>query len=327
MTATTDLALRSKLAKPKTCGAAFLDRYTNPRARKTMRAALVAVLHSIDRILAANGDAPISDVGPEAFPWEQVSYDVAQKIRGDLMPRYKPRSVAGYLGALRGVLRVAVRLGLYPRAEFDVIAERGGPLSRPREETIPAGRMLTPEEIRSILDAPRAGTYADRRDVAILALAAYTGLRRAEIAGLDVEDVRADGTLRVRGKGGRERTVVVPVEAARRLAAHVKASRIGSGPLFPRARRGGHLGRDRITPNGVAEVVSRAVKLLPEHATAHDFRRTFASTLIDAGVDLPTIADLMGHRSIETTRKYDRRGEERKRRAAAVLDNVFGKEK
>ena len=310
-------------------GEAFLDRFVNKSTKKTMRASLRAVMEAIARIIVSEGSSAdfALSLGPEDFPWEQITYDVAQKIRNDLVTRYKPRTTQTHLGALAGVLKVAVRLKLFDAASLEEMKDRGGPLHRSGlGRTIPAGRMLEPDEVMTLIEGKhRVGTWADRRDRAILALAAFTGMRRAEIASLDVASIDFEThKLRVIGKGDKEREIAVPDGAISRVESYISECGILAGPLFPNARRGGHLVRGtRITPNGVADLIGRACKVLATPATTHDFRRTFASTLIDEGVDLPTVADLMGHENIETTRSYDRRGDERKKVAASILDSVF----
>lgn len=303
-------------------GEVYLRRYSNPISRKTMRASLLAVMR------AAGVDTKI--VTPEDFPWEQVTFEVATEIRAKLVETYKPRSAAHHVVALAGVMKVCARLGLVSRELLLDLTERGGPLAAVKGDTPLAGRMLSPAEVVKSIETVSAGRL--KRDAAVLALAAYCGLRRAEIASLTTASFEGDA-LKVVGKGNKTRIVPIPAGARARLDAYLAERGRAPGPLFYRSRRGAGGPRNGrlvpseagIRPHSVWRIVRDAcdAAAFEVKATPHDFRRTFASLLIDAGVDIVTVRDLMGHDSIETTIRYDRRGEERKKRAASVLDSIF----
>jgi integrase len=162
---------------------------------------------------------------------------------------------------------------------------------------------------------------AGARDAAIFAVAILTGLRRAEIAGLDVAHYdQAAGSLTVAGK--RNKTRILPVEGAA-CAGHddwldVRGS--APGPLFVRILKGGELTSDRLTTQGIYHIMQeRARAGGVAHFTPHDLRRTFAGDLLDAGADIVTVQKLMGHADANTTARYDRRGEQVKRSAVRLL--------
>ena len=96
--------------------------------------------------------------------------------------------------------------------------------------------------------------------------------------------------------------------------------RPGDGPLFTRIRAGDDVTSQRLTPQAVYHILGqrRAESGIGECAP-HDLRRTFASMMLDNGEDLITVRDAMGHASVTTTQKYDRRGDERLRKAADKL--------
>jgi integrase/recombinase XerD len=93
------------------------------------------------------------------------------------------------------------------------------------------------------------------------------------------------------------------------------------GPLLCRIWKGGQLQRDRsMNPDAVWRILQKRGRLAGlESFSPHDLRRTFCSDLLDAGVDIVTVQKLAGHASPVTTAKYDRRGEEAKRRAVQKL--------
>jgi site-specific recombinase XerD len=163
-----------------------------------------------------------------------------------------------------------------------------------------APRALSEAELRSVV---RAAIRAERpRDTAAIALMAFAGLRVAETVGLDVEDVAISarkGSVTVRrGKGDSGRTVPLSTEARALIEPWVHRSpRETSGPLF--AGPAGHLSAravDRLTRRIGA---SAGMSLSP-----HVLRHTFVTRLVRSGVDVVLVAELAGHRSLETTRRY-----------------------
>jgi len=147
--------------------------------------------------------------------------------------------------------------------------------------------------------------HARARDRALFTLLYGTGMRISEALGLDVADLdRADtdGFLRVRGKGGKERLVplvpVVRAELARWRVHHPAPA--PDEPAFPGVR-GGRL------QSGVAQRAMRAWRALsglPDHATPHALRHSFATHLMEGGADLRAIQELLGHASLSTTQRY-----------------------
>jgi integrase/recombinase XerD len=309
----------------------FLSRFTNRNSRRGMEGSLRAVLQVSG---VPRADAPETILN---FPWHTaIDFETATRVRTALDAKYRPHSVARHLSAVVGVLTVAMKLGLYSRETLHGLRERGGPLRAPNTaDEPPAGRMLSPLEVVNAIDAaeraPRknAPHRSSRRDIAILALAAFTGLRRFEIAGLNLADVDLiSQKVTVQGKGARVRIVTLPEGARKPIEEYLIDRSDVPGPLFWRGVRGG--GRlipgHGISPTAVYNVIIHACTQLDTRATPHDFRRTYASTLIDQNMDLVTVRDLMGHRSVDTTTRYDRRGDERMRRAGNVLDAVFKRE-
>ena len=99
------------------------------------------------------------------------------------------------------------------------------------------------------------------------------------------------------------------------------------GPLFLSVHKGGNLifGR-RLTPQAIYHLLAmRAKRTGVKFFTPHDLRRTFVSNLLDAGVDIATVAKMAGHSNIQTTARYDRRPEEAKQRAARLLHIPYTK--
>ena len=167
-------------------------------------------------------------------------------------------------------------------------------------------RPLSEDAARAMLEtapAQAAEPWIAARDTAVLTLLYGCGLRISEALGLSADVLPLGDTLRIAGKGGKER--VVPVLAAGRTAvaayARLCPHDLAPGtPLF-RGQRGGRLN---------ARLVSRAMERarmqlgLPASATPHALRHSFATHLLDAGADLRAIQDLLGHASLATTEGY-----------------------
>ena len=158
------------------------------------------------------------------------------------------------------------------------------------------------------------------RDAAMISLLYSTGMRRVELVRLRREDYN-DGTLRLVGKGNKVREIDVakdwrvPVDAWwETLGRHDHAFLSERGVLLERS--------------GVNFVIAKFCKTAGiKSFTPHDLRRNFATELIEAGVDLITVRDLMGHASLDVTAIYDRRGDEAKRRAVEVFNRKILPEK
>lgn len=149
--------------------------------------------------------------------------------------------------------------------------------------------------------------HRDDRAIALLPL--YAGTRIAEIRALDVADVRLSarkGELHLVGKGEKSRTVPVHPKLREALAAWLaeRPAHRGADPaaLFTSSRG------TRMTTDAIADVIGAitAAAGLDDHVTSHVLRHTFGTELTRDGVDIVTVAELMGHASLETTRLYTR---------------------
>ena len=173
------------------------------------------------------------------------------------------------------------------------------------------------------LEAVRNGLASNYKPAtANASLASVRGvLRRAWQHGdLDTTDAET-WALRVRGKGRRERLVYIGDGAKDALAAWLELRGGDGGPLFQPVDKAG---RVRVGRGMTGRAIARRVELRSEQArigrfSPHVLRRTFATRALDQGVDVATVADLMGHASLDTTRRYDRRGEQAKRDAMAAI--------
>jgi len=129
------------------------------------------------------------------------------------------------------------------------------------------------------------------------------------------------GGLQVRsGKGDKDRLVYLPQGALSYLSKWLAVRGRQPGALLCPIRKGGEIEYRNMTAQAVLLIVQKRAKDAGvESFSPHDFRRTFCSDLLDAGVDIVTVQKLAGHASPVTTAKYDRRGEETKRKAVQNL--------
>ena len=258
--------------------------------------------------------------GAREVPWHQLRYEHVQAVRTRLGEKYKPATANRYLSALKGVLREAWRLGAFPGEELERVRDvRSVPGS-----AIPAGRSLSKGELKALMDVCADGTPMGARDAAVIALGYGAGLRRTEISGLSLEDFRTEGdglVVRVVGKGAKERLVYLDNGAAEAIADYIEVRGAAHGALLWSARKGGALNEGAgMSDEAVAVILKRcATKAGVSKLSPHDLRRSFVSDLLDAGVDIATVAAMAGHSRVTTTQRYDRRGEEAKRRAAGTL--------
>jgi integrase/recombinase XerC len=207
------------------------------------------------------------------------------------------RSLARALSAVKAFLR-----WLSEREGFDATA----PLSvRSPKFTKKLPRPLSEEAARDVVDlleTQRPEPWIALRDRAVALLLYGSGLRISEALGLAGANLPLGETIRVRGKGGKERIVPVLPAAREAVAAYAAACPhpLAGGPLF-RGARGGPL-----SPRLVAKAMetARMVLGLPATATPHALRHSFATHLLNAGADLRAIQELLGHASLSTTEAY-----------------------
>ncbi len=226
-------------------------------------------------------------------------------IRAFLASLYREQlkkiTISRKMAALRSFYRYLLREGKVRLNPAELV-------QLPRcEKYIPV--VLSTDEMLALLQVNFPDDAAGTRDRAMIELFYSTGIRLSELTGLNIEDIRMhDGLVKVRGKGRKERIVpvgtpaITAVEAYLRRREELVRGRHDSGrePLFL-SRRGG-----RMNQRGVARVVERVVLAsgIGRKISPHALRHTFATHLLDAGADLRSIQEMLGHRSLSTTQKY-----------------------
>ncbi|WP_345384211.1 tyrosine recombinase XerC [Pseudonocardia yuanmonensis] len=212
-------------------------------------------------------------------------------------------TLARRAAAVRTFTAWAARAGL-------ITSDPGARLSSPSSRgALP--EVLREDQAAAVLDAAVSGAAEEHpealRDLALLEVLYATGIRVGEACGLDVDDVDDERrTLRVLGKGNRERTVVFGVPAADalrrwRALGRPALARPGSPPALFLGVRGG-----RLDARVARTIVHRVMAALPDAPDIgpHGFRHAAATHLLDGGADLRHVQELLGHATLSTTQLY-----------------------
>jgi integrase/recombinase XerC len=228
----------------------------------------------------------------------------------------------------RGHARSYVRLQFSAlRTFYQFLAARKGLRGNPvREVRLPKIEkklplVLTRQQVEELLAAPTretksksAPTWMPLRDVAIMELFYSSGLRLSELAALNVSDVDPyTESVRVFGKGRKERVCPVGLPALEAISRYRAAANVYSGPLFI------NKARKRISPRSIWLVLKRYVRYtsIPISISPHKLRHSFATHMLDRGADLRSVQALLGHASLSTTQIYTHVTVERLKKAYA----------
>ncbi len=177
-------------------------------------------------------------------------------------------------------------------------------------------RYLTLDQALELLSLANSGKYAER-DYCILTLLLNCGLRRAELAGLNIADVRSDNSLRVIGKGNKERIIYLNEACQKALAAYLPKRPI-EGTKDKKALFYGHT-KERISLQGIHYIVKGYLKQVPgaEEYSAHKLRHTAATLMYQqGGVDVLVLKEILGHKNLGTTEIYTHTSTEQLKKAA-----------
>mgnify|MGYP001563540953 CR=1 FL=1 len=215
--------------------------------------------------------------------------------------KLRSSSILRKLAALRSFFKFLVLEDVVDVNPFDY-------LTNPKKERL-LPRFIVEKEMPKLWDAFDKTVHPLAvRDRALLELLYSSGLRIRETVDLNMGDIDVwNGTVRVLGKGGKERMVPVGKAAVRSIEAGVKwrETRFSTpvtskSPVFVNARG------KRITPRGAQIVIDRWVKkaALSTRVSPHTFRHTFATHLLNSGCDLRAVQEMLGHKSLNSTQVY-----------------------
>ena len=275
--------------------------------RGLARNTLLGYRRDLDRYAAWLAGAGHADLRAVAEP-EVAAYLRHLRSGGAGHPALAAASAARALSAVRGLHRFAVRDGL---AGTDPAA----PVTPP----VPVRRLpkaLDTDQVRALLDAAGTGAAATGsgaraalglRDRALLEFLYGTGARVSEAVGLAVDDLDLDdGTVLLRGKGGRSRLVPVGRYATAALGGYLVRGRPvlhrGRGPAVFLNARGTVLSRQSAWT--ILRRTAAVAGLDPARISPHALRHSYATHLLDGGADVRVVQELLGHSSVTTTQIY-----------------------
>ena len=253
----------------------------SPRSRDTVQERLRAV-------------ARMMEVPYEQVEWHELRAHHVEWIRQALTERgVAPSTVNVTLSALKGIARRARNLNLMSSDEYDQIRDVRGA----KGEREPAGRSASAGEIEALVRAClQDRTPAGVRDVAMLGVLYIGGIRRAELAGLQLSDYIVEPpTLKVRGKGNKHRAVPLTGAAAAAVDDWLRIRGDFHGALFVPLTQRGEIAGTSMTGRAVSKMLLKRVgQAGVEHLSPHDMRRTFVVMCTNCGHE-----NVVGRREIE----------------------------
>jgi site-specific recombinase XerD len=234
-----------------------------------------------------------------------LSKAVVYAYRSELLTRhFAPATINQKLSAIRRLATELADAGSLPAPTAAAIARVKGV----KQCGIRLGRWLSRDEAQALLDLPDATTLRGKRDRSILALAIGCGLRRKEVAQLDMQCIQErEGRwilVNIRGKHGRVRSVPMANWCKHVVDAWTSAAEITSGRVFRHIDKTGRLRGSSISAQAVYEIIRGYGVDLGTGITPHDLRRSFAQLAHKGHAPLEQIQLSLGHASIATTERY-----------------------
>lgn len=229
----------------------------------------------------------------------KVDSSMVREFLGQMFDKKTPASMARKIATIRTFFQYCMKKGLVSTNPAKEVSTPKIPKRLPK--------FLTVDEVFALIEATSDDGAAGARDKAILELLYASGLRVSELVGLDVDDIDlGEKTVRVLGKGRKERIVPMGDKAVRALARYLQmrpelANNSSSMKGFFLNRQGG-----RLSVRSVERLLRKYMGRcgLQKTVTPHVLRHTFATHLLGAGADMRGIQELLGHVSLSTTQKY-----------------------
>lgn len=319
------LRLQAPLPHTNPVHGALLGRLASGRRTYLSRLNQVAEIWGFTQPLADNlthrEQQAIRRTRYQLVPWHAMRVEHVRYVKQVLLDEQASfRTINVTLSAMRAVAKEVFQLGIMNGDEYTRIQMEKGLTG----ERLPVGRHVPEGEILALCRTCEADeSPAGARDAAIIGMLYVCGLRRVEVARLQYENLDLEeAAIQFVGKRNKERKSWPDDGTMTALKDWLSVRGTWEGPLFCPVNKGGKVTRgrglsDQSIYNALVKRIAEAG--LSRHATPHDLRRSFVTTLLDAGKDLKLVADLAGHRSVDTTAIYDRREEGKRKDAQATM--------
>lgn len=308
-------------AQPDPCPVTtYINGLDSEESRKTMRGCLNRVAELLIVPDADGARPPI-----EQLAWPLLRFEHTHALRTALRSRttsagepWSPAYVNKHLVALRRLLKACRRHRLMTADDYESAAD----IDRVSGVREPVGRSVADDEIAKVLNTCLADdSPAGVRDAAVIALMHASGCRRSEVAGARRSNYDPAGrTLKIIGKGNKQRTVFLHARAGTWVNAWLAHVPPGPGALFRPIHWSGAIQNRHMQPPSIEYILTKRCK---EAGVAiispHDLRRTFISNFLRVRHDLSLAQRQAGHSSASTTALYDMRDDLELQEAVELL--------
>jgi integrase len=271
-----------------------------------------SVRYRLDRIarFLSNG---LQDA--DSYNWSRIRYSDARRISNHLISSSSASNTHAHLVAIRGMVR---ELWANHKLAYEEMKRILCIKSPPQRTVVQEEEETVSHETLMKVIAACGVTKRGLRDAALLAVLGGAGLRRSEAVHLAVSDYHGGSTILVRhGKRDNDRWAVIVPELQPHLLRWWKM-REGGTVLFPPIDKAGRVVEGFMHPNSLADMMKMMCKRAGVPTIRpHDLRRSLATALIDGGVDIFAVQQILGHKSSVTTQRYDMRGAKKKRAEVA----------
>lgn len=261
--------------------------------------------------------------GIDTCPWQELKRPHILQIIFKLSEkRLSPATQNSYLSSIKGVCEEAWMLDLMSADDYQKIYK----IPSVKGSRLASGRALKPAEVAALISACSAcDGVTGARDKAILSLLIGCGLRKAEVISLQAQDINwNESAFTVIGKGNKQAKCFMPMQTMQALQDWLQIRGGHRGYIFSRILKNGAILDSPISGQGITYILKKLGQLacIKEFAP-HDTRRTFATRMFESGADALIVQAAMRHANLDTTRRYDFRGEKALKEASQEI-NFFG---
>lgn len=248
-----------------------------------------------------------------SFDWSKLDYTLLLELKAYYQELgLSSGSINTYIATIKGVAKEAWKQKIIGTDDYLHIKA----LRRVQGYKSLAGKALSGIELKSLIShCIKLGSNLGKRNAAMIALTYGAGLRVHELAKLTIDDYQ-DGFVKFIGKGNKERKQPLPKFVIGVLNKWLACRPSNVKGLFLRVWRNDSISSNQLSSRSIGKIYKR---IGVDDFRPHDLRRSFATNLLESGVDLFTVQNLMGHANVNTTRRYDMRGEQTKIDAVQLL--------